>query len=410
MAEITVKANTQSGQHITIASGYPTDPDFCATLAEWGISTPTPYGEVEYYTDTSYTTTRRINIMSQSEVDQMVNTATTVQFGPYSINSDSIKEVKLSSSVTSVPASFLCQKYTRLTKADLSEATLTSLPDYFVSYATALTQISLPSTVTTIGNYFLTEDSSLNSAINLENVTTVGSNFMRNCTAYDTDLSLPKVTSVGSYFCGHFASTKTIDLPELLTTGPYFFSYGEAAFDATINVPKLQTLGTYAFYHCSSYNKDLSFPAIVTIGSGFLNSGTSYNSTITLGSTLQSIESNFLAYCSSYNKPINLQSVKTIGSSFLWDCRAFNQNITLPSTITSIGGYFVGNCYAMTSTINVGSLAASVASSSNYSLSINVDSEPAYTTGIGITGSNKAAWISRFPNRTSNPYRKLRSV
>lgn len=118
----------------------------------------------------------------------------------------------------------------------------------------------------------------------------------------------------------------------------------------------------------------------------------------------------FVYGCSTLNVPITLpQTLTTIQGTFFSENASFNQPITLPSGLVSIGyNFFTGN-NSMTSPINVGSLSESIILEDTYSShSFNVSSSSAaYANGIPIAGSNRAAWIARFPNLSGTWYRKL---
>ena len=62
---------------------------------------------------------------------------------------------------------------------------------------------------------------------------------------------------------------------------------------------------------------------------------------------------------------------------------------------------------AMVSYIDVGSLPATIIAAENGTFSAKGNNYPAYTTGIKIKGANRSAWLSKFPNKSSWPYRKL---
>ena len=149
-------------------------------------------------------------------------------------------------------------------------------------------------------------------------------------------------------------------------------------------------------------------PQITSIPDYFLKSCVYLNQPLVLPSGVTSIGQYFLSGCSSFNQPLTLpSSLSSIGRNFLSTCTSFNQPLVLPSGVTSIGTTFMYNCNAMTSYVNVGSLAATIMSTSNYAFSTTNSTAGSYTTGVKIKGTNRAAWLSRFPNRTSSPYRKL---
>jgi hypothetical protein len=144
-----------------------------------------------------------------------------------------------------------------------------------------------------------------------------------------------------------------------------------------------------------------------------MSSCRNFNAALTLPTYLENIPGQFMRGCNSFNQPLTLPSnLKTIGGSFLqmdnsYDA-AFNQPIELPQTLTSVGQQFMRNMAKMTNYINVGSLNATIFTQDNFTLSAKNTSVPAYATGIKIKGANRAAFMSRFPNRTSStPFRKL---
>lgn len=203
------------------------------------------------------------------------------------------------------------------------------------------------------------------------------------------------VTSAPNFCLANFSNLDTIDL-SLATS--------------------MTSIGDYFLSGCAAYNSAVSLPSSVTsIGIGFLYNVPNFNSAVTLPSGLQSIGNQFLYGCNSFNQALSLPNgLKTIGNSFLHmnpatsqPTIAFNQPLVLPSSLTSIGNYFMAFMQSMTTYVDVGSLNATIAATSNNTLCARNTSAASYTTGIKIKGANRSAWMSRFPNRTSNPYRTL---
>lgn len=147
-----------------------------------------------------------------------------------------------------------------------------------------------------------------------------------------------------------------------------------------------------------------------SIPNNFLYRCTSLDNLDFSQATITTANPYFVSGCSSLNVPITIpQTLTTILGVFFSDNTSFNQPITLPSGLVSIGyNFFTGND-SMTSPINVGSLSESIILEDTYSShSFNVSSSStAYTNGIPIAGSNRAAWIARFPNLSGTWYRKL---
>ena len=128
-----------------------------------------------------------------------------------------------------------------------------------------------------------------------------------------------------------------------------------------------------------------------------------------MGTEPTSIPNSFLGGCGYLTEldMTNASNLTSIGMHFMSGCARFNDDITLPSSLTSIGTYFMYQCNQMVSTVDVGNLDASIIATSNYTFATPSSTAASYTTGITIAGTNRAAWLSRFPNQTSNPYRKL---
>jgi len=195
----------------------------------------------------------------------------------------------------------------------------------------------------------------------------------------------------------------------------------------------LTSLGTRVLNGCTSFNAPLVIPDTVTsIGVDFMKNCSAFNSTITLSSGVATIPIRFMNGCTSFNKPLaipegvtaissdsftNMSSfnsafslpstLQTIALRSFNGWTAFNQNVTLPQSLTSVGTYFFKGLRNMTGTLNIGSLPATIFATNNYTLSASNNTGAAYTTGITIKGATRAEFLSRFPNRSSSPYRRL---
>lgn len=101
---------------------------------------------------------------------------------------------------------------------------------------------------------------------------------------------------------------------------------------------------------------------------------------------------------------------KTLGPYFLWGANYLDGEIVLPSSLTQIGTGFLYSCDSPNITVNVGNLSAAIGTelpSYPYFMSTSSSSYGSYTVGIKIAGANRAAWLTKFPNRDTDPYRKL---
>lgn len=81
-------------------------------------------------------------------------------------------------------------------------------------------------------------------------------------------------------------------------------------------------------------------------------------------------------------------------------------DISHATSLSSIGLNFLTNCRQLGS-VNVGSIPATVAAESTSTFSQSGQSAPAYVNGVTLTGATASDWATRFPNRTTNPFRKL---
>lgn len=202
---------------------------------------------------------------------------------------------------------------------------------------------------------------------------------------------------------------KSVKLNDAVTKLPdNFLSLCSRLTDVDISDAQITTIPTKFLSGCGAINAPIVIPkTVTTIGNWFMLNCSSFNSAIILPEGLESIGTYFMRECYNYNQTLNLPStLRTIGTQFMAFCTRYNQDLTLPA-LTSIGTYFLYQCTSMISAVNVGNLDASIASTSNYSFATYTSTAACYTTGITIKGAQRSAWISRFPNRTSSPYRKL---
>lgn len=135
---------------------------------------------------------------------------------------------------------------------------------------------------------------------------------------------------------------------------------------------------------------------------------------IEIGSKITSIGDHFLFECTSFNQPLTLPSnLASIGIYFLHKCTSFNQPLILPSNLTSIGGFFLHECQSLNgsnSAIDVGQLSSDIIHKDWETFATDESSALAYTNGIYIKGDNADAWIAKFPDSSSQPYRKLKAL
>ena len=323
------------------------------------------FGTVTYYTDSLHTTTNTVSIRGANEFAELCHSGTTWQadISGVQIDNNSILSVTLTEAVDDIP-------------------------DYFLNNCTNLMSLTTTSApIQTIGKQFLSGCSSFNQAISLPYCQTIDSGFLENCTSFNSDITTPALTTVGDYF----------------------------------------------MRGCTSFNKPLNLVAVYHFGDGFLMGCTAFNSAVTLGvdqTTLANpieIVGQFMRGCIRFNQPINTSAVYVFGDYFMYGCTrfnqaldlslahqigeyflagcfSFNQDLTLPSTLATFGAQALYNCYSMVSTIYVGNLAATITPENDYTFAMNNSTAQAYTTGIGISGTTAANWMTRLPNSEVGPY------
>ena len=239
--------------------------------------------------------------------------------------------------------------------------------------------------------------------------TTTPSCFLRGSGAEEVDFRYASsLASIGAEFLESCSSlTAMSTLPSSLTTIGNLFLYGCSSFNQSLDLSHLTSIGANFLAYCASFNQPITLPNTITAVPGnFLGYCSSFNQTITIPSSVATIGGTFLSHCTAFNQPIVLpDSVNSINANFLAYCSSFNQDITVPSGVTYIGTYFMYNCKAMTSTLTV-NCAATVATTGNETLATNSPSAACYVTGIKLSGTYKNEWHTRFPDRTSSPYRK----
>ena len=253
----------------------------------------------------------------------------------------------------------------------------------------------------------------------------------------EKDVDFPELVQVQEYFLGAGSAgdaplLRSANFPKLVKTGDYFLAYARVS---ALSCPKLVSFGI-GFLQGSRLASAPPIPAGMTeipnrflqgstalnspivvpegvgrIGDNFLSGCSSFNSEVTLPSTLTTIGIYFLYNCSSFNKSLSIpNSVSTIGNSFLRGCVSFDKDLSIPSGVQSIGTYFMNKCDNFQHTVNFGDISPTIIASDNYAFSTDSTSVPVYAQGFHIMTSNASAFTSRFPDRTSSPYRRLVKV
>ena len=256
--------------------------------------------------------------------------------------------------------------------------------------------------------------------------------FLCNNPVYSYGVDVSRITTLGvRIYCRNTPAPASLDLSSV-TTIEYHAGIGfdNPHFNAAITfnqncVIKSVNSTAYKFLiaDASSFNQPLTLPSgLTSIGAYFLSKGGSsgymvFNQPLIIPASVTSIGNTFLANTyntagsqkNEFNSALTFEqgsAITTIGQSFLAGTK-FNQPLELPQTLTSIGTAFLFDAINMVSPVDVGSLAETVAAAGNNTFATPRNTADSYTQGIPIKGANRAAWIARFPDRTSSPYRKL---
>ena len=152
--------------------------------------------------------------------------------------------------------------------------------------------------------------------------------------------------------------------------------------------------------------EEIKIPEGVTsIGNDFLPA-TKINGMVTLPESLLTIGRAFMNGAI-ISCPIIIPSrVSTIGDNFLTGS-SIEAPVKFLGVPTSIGTHFMFECGNMTSTVYLGNVPSTAFATSNNTLSVTINTRPAYQIGIPIKGAYSSSFVARFANRTSSPYRKL---
>jgi hypothetical protein len=167
----------------------------------------------------------------------------------------------------------------------------------------------------------------------------------------------------------------------------------------------LKDIGKYFLDNCSSFNTVLTLPnSVINIDDCFMKNCTSFNSYLyfPVNSALDEIEASFMDGCKAFNKPIVLPaSLTDIGSIFMSGCQSFNQQLNIPRSVNSLDGdNFLSNCYNFTSTVCFMDMGTGIFKNMQLPttfLAMDKDCN-AFTKGIHIKGTQRAAIHNKFPN------------
>ncbi len=166
--------------------------------------------------------------------------------------------VKVTGNINDIDLSAI-KNLTSLVKLDLSETSITSLPERFMYNRTSLREVMLPTTMSSIGNSAFDGCAGLQ-AFELKGIDTIGQYVFRNCRSLSY-INLTGVKSIGDYAFYGCSTLNNIDLSTVAVIGNYTF-YNcvllEAAdLTSAVAIGSIDSSGSYyrygyAFYGCSS--------------------------------------------------------------------------------------------------------------------------------------------------------------
>lgn len=372
--------------------------------------------------------------------------------------------------VTSLPAGFLSRCYLFNQSLTLP-ARLTTIGATFLSTCSSFNQsFTLPTTLTSIGDGFMYECSNFNQPLifpeglkTLGTVSTAVDGVLKGCVSFNQPIVLPStLTTLGTYFmygCIRFNSVLTFAPSEsgnTLSIGGNFMG-GCSIFNQPLHINRKLSSGSSAYssyfmQNCTAFNSLLTFLDPETtltfpVPSFFLDGCTSFNQPLTLPSYFRLSNGNFMKGCTNFQSTLTLpEKASTIGIYFLSNANwgeiiwpttctlnnyAFSkgQNTTLiiPSNVTSTGTHLASESLVESARIegentavgshflydakNLSDLyvanTSGVISADNYTLSTSGITAPMYVDGVTLSGPAAERWKTAYPDRTSNPYRKL---
>lgn len=236
---------------------------------------------------------------------------------------------------------------TALQKLDLSETSITEVPDYFMQNRASLQEIMMPPTLARLGNYAFSGCTSLQ-AFDLNGITTIGNSVFNSCNSLQY-INLTGVKSIGSSAFSGCTKLKGVDLSTVRSLGSDAFS-SCTSLD-TLDIRSASSLGSSVFYYCSALKRVNLGDSLQTIPSSAFQ-GTAID-TIAIPKNVTLIDNNAFYNCQALSSISLNTGLLTIESHAFYGCSSLEE-ITIPSTLKSIGSSAFNNtaikkftCYAV---------------------------------------------------------------
>ena len=287
--------------------------------------------------------------------------------------------VKVTGNINDIDLSAI-KNLTTLMKLDLSETSITELPENFMYNRTSLVEVKLPSTLAKIGNSAFYGCTGLQS-FDLNGITEIGTNVFYGCSSL-AYINLNGVQTIGDYAFYNCYKLSNLDLSTVLSIGysAFYNCYSLESIDlsSAISIGTRTSSSYYSsggsFYNCSSL-KSVTFGQNIQSISSRSFSNTAVESII-LPEGLTSVASEVFENCTNLTSVEIPASVTSIGSEAFRSCSklanvslttglvsiessAFYgctslEEITIPATVNSIGSSAFDNtaiktfkCYAV---------------------------------------------------------------
>lgn len=259
--------------------------------------------------------------------------------------------VKVTGNINDIDLSAI-KNLTALMKLDLSETSITELPENFMYNRASLVEVKLPATLAKIGNSAFYGCTGLQS-FDLNGITEIGTYVFYGCGSLSY-INLNGVQSIGDYAFSYCYKLNNIDLSTILTIGRSTFencsSLESVDLTSAIRLGSSSYSGA-SFYNCTSLKDVILGNNLQQIGQRTF-SNTAIES-ISIPESVTSIESEAFRDCTKLADISLTTGLVSIGSSAFYGCTSLEE-ITIPATVNSIGSSAFDNtaiktfkCYAV---------------------------------------------------------------
>lgn len=376
----------QNGEWIYYDWEDPDEPEKTVDLATTGLSVvfddpSAPYGNIMCSKDVRIYEESGLNTLDLDTAAALNGLTQTDSGGYYDVDGtpvyyNSIRKYSFGPSVTAVPTGFLLNtenSEARFEETDYTNATnVTSIGDNVrlkgQSSAVFPSLLSIGNSVSIYASSFTASE-----------LLTIGNYFSL---PFVSEVTLPKVTSIGT----HFRAGKAINigLGSVETIGDDF----AADYATWVYLPKIRTIGYNFLANSKATSVKISFIR------GF-SQGQPVSDLTTIGSTFMQS-----AACRAIALATDTPSGADTGG----------YGLVIPQTVTSIGTQFMRNCANFAGTITVHCQASVFGTSTAYDYLMLISewagtsaancTDPIYTKGFRLKGSQKNSWATRFPTMT----------